>query len=375
MKIACIVLASGKSERFNKSTSKLFFKVYGTPIIEYTLKKLINHINRNSLYITIPKKITKKEKNLLSRYSNNKLIKGGNSRLQSLKNALFSIDAKKYEYVMVHDGARPNIDNKIIKITIKEIIKGKYDCLIPETKIEDTLRKNRKIVDRSKYTTYQTPQIFKTSLLQNSIKKTNKNVTDDFGIIKNVTSLKIKFIEHGKDNIKITKLNDIKIFKDLIQHKFKIGNGFDIHKLMKGNCLSIGGLKIKSKYTSIGHSDGDVVLHSLIDALLGATNKGDIGKYFPNVKKYKDISSILLLDEIKKLIKIENIIIDNLDCTIICQKIRLEKYKKIIENSLASMLNCKKANINVKAKTADNIGIIGNSKAIACWTTIKLIQI
>ena len=360
MKIACIVLASGKSERFNKSTSKLFFKVYGTPIIEYTLKKLINHINRNSLYITIPKKITKKEKNLLSRYSNNKLIKGGNSRLQSLKNALFSIDAKKYEYVMVHDGARPNIDNKIIKITIK---------------IEDTLRKNRKIVDRSKYTTYQTPQIFKTSLLQNSIKKTNKNVTDDFGIIKNVTSLKIKFIEHGKDNIKITKLNDIKIFKDLIQHKFKIGNGFDIHKLMKGNCLSIGGLKIKSKYTSIGHSDGDVVLHSLIDALLGATNKGDIGKYFPNVKKYKDISSILLLDEIKKLIKIENIIIDNLDCTIICQKIRLEKYKKKIENNLATMLNCKKANINIKAKTTDNIGIIGKSKAIACWISIKLIQI
>ena len=115
------------------------------------------------------------------------------------------------------------------------------------------------------------------------------------------------------------------------------------------------------------------MLHSLIDALLGANAKGDIGTFFPPLKKYKNISSIKLLNKIKNKIDLDNSVIINLDITIICQKIRLEKYKAPIKNNLSKLLKCNKNLINIKGKTADKIGIFGKSEAIGCWSTINLI--
>ena len=115
-------------------------------------------------------------------------------------------------------------------------------------------------------------------------------------------------------------------------------------------------------------------MHALIDAMLGCVTKGDIGKYFPASKENKNISSVILMNKIKKIVKINNIIIDQLDCTIICQKVRLEKHKEKIAANLAQILKCNRQKINIKAKTADKIGTIGKSKAIACWIILKLIN-
>ena len=130
------------------------------------------------------------------------------------------------------------------------------------------------------------------------------------------------------------------MFKSYLNKKIKVGNGFDIHKLKRGKVLSLGGLKIKSNFTAVGHSDGDVILHSLIDAFLGTKSKGDIGTYFPALKKYKGISSDILFNENKKNIKFKEIQINNIDITIICQKIRLEKYKNKIKNNISKLCNC-----------------------------------
>ena len=375
MNIACIVLASGTGKRFNSSKSKLFYNVYGTPIIEFTLKNISNYIEKKSIYITISKKVTKNEIKLISKYTSNKLIYGGKTRLESLQKAVSFIEDKSYDFLMIHDGARPNIPDTVFQKLIKNSKSNIYDCLLPYEFVNDTLRKSLVTVNRDVYKTFQTPQIFKFNLIKKNIKKKHTHITDDFGIIERQKNLKIKLIESSNENLKITRISDISLFKKLLMQNILYGNGFDIHKLKSGTHLSLAGLKIKSKYMSIGHSDGDVVLHSIIDALLGATNKGDIGEYFPNVPKYKNISSITLLENIKKEIQLNKCIINKLDCTIICQKIRLTKYKKLINESLAVLLNCNKRKINIKAKTADKIGLIGKSKAIACWTTIKLIKI
>ncbi len=375
MKIACLILASGNSVRFGKSKSKLFYKIHETPIIEITLKNISKYISKNSIYITIPKKITKNEKNLLSRYSDNQLILGGNSRFKTLKKAITNIDIKRYDLVMIHDGARPITPNYLMKDLIKNINTNIYDCIVPASVIEDTVRTKMKTINRNNYMTYQTPQVFKLGYFIQKLKNIKFIPTDDLGVVEKDKELKIKIVNSSKENIKITRYEDVKILKKFINYNTSYGNGFDLHKLQKGNFLSLAGLKIKCKYESIGHSDGDVVLHSIIDAILGVFSKGDIGRYFPASKKNKNISSVILLDEIKKKFKLENTIISNIDCTIICQKVRLEKYKKKIEKNISSLLNCKKKNINVKAKTADNIGTIGKSKAIACWTTLKLIKL
>ena len=375
MKIACVLLASGQSKRFKTAGSKLFYKVYGTPIVEYTLKNIAKHINKKSIYITIPKKITKKETNIISKYTANNLIIGGKDRIDSVKNAIKKIDFERFDYIMIHDGARPLLSHKLLKNILTEVRTNKYDCVLPASQVEDTIRKNFKTLERKNYYLFQTPQIFKSKVFLKGIKRLNGKPTDDYGIIENEKNLKIKLIEYDKQNIKITKYSDVEIFKNQITQNVKYGNGFDIHKLKEGKYLSLGGLKIKSKYESIGHSDGDVVLHALIDSVLGSTKYGDIGQYFPALRKYKNIQSEYLLDEIKSKINFKNIIIQDIDCTIICQKIRLERYKNKIAANLSKLLECDVNCINIKAKTADGIGLIGQSKAIACWITTKLIEI
>jgi 2-C-methyl-D-erythritol 4-phosphate cytidylyltransferase/2-C-methyl-D-erythritol 2,4-cyclodiphosphate synthase len=276
---------------------------------------------------------------------------------------------------MIHDAARPTFTKNIIIELISSMNSKKYHCAVPASKIEDTIRKNNRSINRNNYKYYQTPQVFKFKFFRDNLSKIKINPTDDLGVIERNKNLKIKYIEASKENIKITKKNDIDTLKKILNFNIKYGSGFDIHKLKSGNYLSLAGLKIRCNYQAIGYSDGDVVIHSIIDALLGANNKGDIGTYFPPEKKYKNISSVVLLDEIKKIIKLDNSIISNIDCTIICQKIRLEKYKKLIRKNISSLMKCDEKNINVKAKTADNIGIIGKSKAVACWTTIKIMNL
>ncbi len=375
LRIVCIVLASGNSSRFDSSKSKLFYKVHRTPIIEITLKNIIKYFNKDSIYITIPKKITKNDKNLLLKYTKNQLVYGGKTRFESLKKALNNIEPKNYDFLMIHDAARPTFSKEIMNELLLSISSKRYHCAVPASIIEDTIRKNNKTLIRDDYKFFQTPQIFKFKYFKDNLKQIKMTPTDDLGVVEKNKNLKIKYIEACKENIKITKKNDINILKKIINFNIKYGSGFDIHKLKKGNYLSLAGLKIRCNYEAIGHSDGDVVLHSIIDALLGANNKGDIGKYFPSTQKYKNICSVSLFDEIKKIIKLDNAIISNLDCTIICQKIRLEKYKNLIRKNISSIMQCDEKCINVKAKTADNIGIIGKSKALACWTTIKIINL
>ncbi len=374
MKIVCIVLGSGSSTRFGDKESKLFYKVKNHSIIEHTLKNISKSISRDCLYITIPKKITKKEKSVLSEYTENTLILGGSTRSQSLMNALKCINTAKYKYIMIHDAARPNTSISLINKLIKNIKTNKYHAVVPVLQITDTLKKDNKTVNRNLYKTSQTPQLFKTKTFLNYAKKSNNNITDDVQLIENKKNIKIKYIIGDYENLKITEKDDINKFKKKLLYRSKIGNGFDIHKLGRGNYISIGGVKIKSEYKAIGHSDGDVVLHSIIDALLGANAKGDIGKFFPPLKKYKNISSIELLNKIKDKIDLDNSVIINLDITIICQKIRLERYKALIKNNLSKLLKCNKNLINIKGKTADNVGIFGKSEAIGCWTTISLIN-
>ena len=378
METALIILGSGDSKRFGSQKSKLFFKVNGLPIINYTLKKFQSTFSKEDIYITIPKKITKKERVYLQEFSGNSLIKGGSSRTQSLKNAIRQLDLNKYQYLIIHDAARPNVSNNLVKKIKTLLVNSKYDAVIPYTKITDTLKiKNKKIyktVDRDNYINTQTPQGIKIKDLLRQINSKSKLQTDDASIIELNDKSKIKYLEGNKNNIKITDKTDIDLFKTYLSKKIKVGNGFDIHKLKPGKELSLGGLKIKSNYTAIGHSDGDVILHSLIDAFLGTKSKGDIGKYFPTLKKYKDISSNILFNTNKKNIKFEEIEINNIDITIICQAIRLEKYKNKIKNNISKLCNCSSEIINVKAKTADNVGTIGKSKAIACWITVTITE-
>ena len=164
------------------------------------------------------------------------------------------------------------------------------------------------------------------------------------------------------NNNKITINSDIKINSII-----KYGLGFDIHRLVPNKKLYLGGVKIPFPLGTLGHSDGDPVLHAVIDAILGACKMGDIGEKFSDKnKKFKNIKSTILLSKIIEQIKIKNFLVNNIDINIITQKPKIQKYKKKIINCIAKICNISPSQINIKGKTTEKIGLIGKEKAIAC---------
>jgi len=159
--------------------------------------------------------------------------------------------------------------------------------------------------------------------------------------------------------------------------KYKIGHGYDVHRLGrdKKRKLILGGVEIPNHNIGlVGHSDADVLIHAVIDALLGAAGLGDIGRHFPdNNEKYKNISSVILLKEITELIS-KNYIISNIDCTIILEKPKLMDYKELIRENLGEVLNIDKSDINIKAKTEEGLGFTGNQEGVAAHAVCLLME-
>jgi len=153
----------------------------------------------------------------------------------------------------------------------------------------------------------------------------------------------------------------------------RIGFGYDLHKLAKGRKLILGGILVPSEKGLLGHSDADVLLHAIIDALLGAAGLGDIGEFFPDTdKKYKDISSSILLDKAAKLIKGAKYYINNIDAVIVLEKPKLSKFKKKMAENIAGVLNISKDKVNVKAKTNEGLDATGKGMAIAAYAVATL---
>lgn len=156
---------------------------------------------------------------------------------------------------------------------------------------------------------------------------------------------------------------------------FKVGFGYDSHRFDPKGELLLGGVKIESNYGLQGHSDADLLLHALIDALLGALADGDIGSHFPDTDpKYKDISSLKLLTEVKKEVENKNFIINNCDLLVIAEKPKLKPYRSEIVSSIAENLNIKEKNINFKATTNEKMGFVGRGEGMAAYAVVSIVE-
>lgn len=158
-----------------------------------------------------------------------------------------------------------------------------------------------------------------------------------------------------------------------MEQKIRIGNGFDLHRLVEGRKLILGGVQIPYNYGLLGHSDADVLIHSIMDAILGALSLGDIGIYFPpDDIKYKDISSIELLKEVNSLIKSKKYCINNIDNVIQAEKPKISGYTKFMIEKLSEVLEIEQDQISIKATTMEGTDSIGRGEAIACYSVVLL---
>ena len=359
-----ILLSAGKSKRFKSKINKQFITYKNKPLFEHSLK--IAHDSKlfKRILVVTNKKIKK------TKYKSVDIIKGGIERHNSTKNALLFLKNKKIKNVYIHDAARPNLSINLLR-KLKNNLKNN-NAVVPYLNSENSVkyRNNNKInnLNRDKILLTQTPQCFNFNELYNLYKNNKEKITDEASLYLN-NNKRIKFILGDKNNFKITTVDDLKYLKSETYY----GIGFDIHKLIKNKKLFLGGVKIPFHSGLKGHSDGDVILHAIIDSLLGAMRKSDIGTLFPsNSSKFKNIRSKNMLTPVLKLLNHNNFSINNIDINLICENPKVSRIRNKIIKSLSNLLSVNRNLINLKGKTVEKLGIIGKEEAIACEVICSL---
>jgi len=379
MSFCLIILAGGNSHRFKSNIGKPYQKIAGKSLVEINVNKARQFKQIKKIILVYNKKDTKRVKSL--NLENIKLIVGGKNRQRSTFNALkHLIKIKKISKVLIHDVARPNFSLKLFNSIIRNMKNSR--AVVPKINIEDAVKQkidsslNEYILGKSRENLFltQTPQAFNLKEIYN-FHKTNaaKYKDDDISLYMDLNH--VKFVEGEKTNFKITDKSDFENLKNIFKSKINVGIGFDVHRLVPKRKLYLAGLKIKSSLGTLGHSDGDPVLHSITDAILGACGLGDIGQMFSDKsRKFKNIRSTILLKQVMNKIKSKGYFINNMDINIITQTPKIKNLKNKMVDNIANLCEISKNQINIKGKTTEKLGVIGKEKAIACEVITSVVK-
>ncbi len=358
--ITVVLLGAGSGSRFCDSVKKQWLRIGDEPLWEYVAHRFETLGFSRILLVAAPEDYA-----YMRKLTDLTLVAGGESRQESLKNALEKVET---EYVLVSDIARCCIDEAVIgRITET---KG-YDCVVPYLSVNDTVYLGEEPVDREQVKLIQTPQMSKTKRLQKAL-ESQTLFTDDSGAIK-ADGGSIRFVEGSKKAHKLTRVEDLAKLECLQPPSERLftGTGFDIHAFEKGKPMYLCGMEVASELGFKAHSDGDVAIHALIDALLGAAGMGDIGELYPDTDPaFAGADSKVLLQDVLRRIKGCGFVIDNLDMTIIAQVPKLQPYKEAMGQSIKELTKCKF--VNIKATTAEKMGFIGRKEGVAVQAVATL---
>jgi len=367
MSIFLILLAAGDSKRLKSNTPKPYQIINNRSLLEHSLGAF-SKIKEIKKTIIVYKNTHKKYIKKLILKNTIKII-GGKTRQESTFKALKFIKKMNCKKVLIHDVARPNPSKKLVGEIINKL--SNNHAVVPIIKATDATKRyvNNLIfknIQRETLGFSQTPQGFTFAKIYEKHLQNIGQAFDDDSALFTIYGEKVLAINGSKTNLKITDIEDLKIFKSLKKGKTYKGIGFDVHRLVKKRKLYLGGIKIPFCLGLEGHSDADPVLHSIIDSLLGACRLGDIGKLFSNKnKKYKNIRSTILLKKVVEIIKNKSFSINNIDINIIAQKPKINKYSKKMIQTISKLCEINYDQINIKGKTTEKLGLIGKGNAIA----------
>ncbi len=362
--LTLILLAAGDSSRFKLPIKKQWLRIEHEPLWLYVTNRLKNSNFFSSIIITAHKD----EVEFMKMLCDENIVSGGSTRQESLNNALKKVTTK---YVMVSDIARACVDFDLIQELIN--YKDTADVIVPSLNVTDTVVYYNETIERENVKLIQTPQLSNTKKLKQAL-QIDKKFTDDSSAI--VANGGTRHLIQGADAAhKITFAHDLLALSCLKPPSpvTLIGNGFDVHAFEDNKPMVLGGVNIDSSFGFKAHSDGDVAIHALIDALLGAAGLGDIGMLFPDTdKKFKGIDSKELLHVSVKKLQNFGFMIANVDITIAAQTPKLLNYKDAMRKTLAEILNISKGRVNIKATTTEKLGFIGRKEGVGVYATASL---
>ncbi len=387
-KIVALITASGRGSRLSingDGIPKQYLPLAGVPMLRHTILAFLNHPKITDVICTIhPDDVALYEEATLGLDLLNPVF-GGETRQASVHNGLEALREYNPDKVLIHDGARPFVSKRVISGILEKL--ETHPAVIPAIAVEDTIKKygDGKIewtVERENLWRAQTPQGFLYQDILNAHKAFKDiNFTDD-AALDEYAGIPVAIVPGSHNNFKITSEEDYERAKQLIslqiekvKEEVRSGIGYDVHRFRareKGetHSMRIAGLDIATAEDFDkkieAHSDGDVAIHSIIDALLGAIGEGDIGEHFPPTdSKWKDFDSREMLKQINHLVRKKGAKIINIDLTVICERPRISKHKQQMEESLATILNINKNRVNVKATTTEKLGFLGREEGIA----------
>lgn len=368
---SAVILAAGSGRRmgFDKMTAEL----HGKAVILYSLERFIES-HADEIIIAASEDNIAKIRELISENVHTdkpiKVITGGATRFESALKAV-KMTSDKCDVVSIHDGARPFLTAELADDVAQSAYK--HGASLVAVRAKDTVKVCGDGVvtatpDRSTLWLAQTPQAARKADYIAAAEKLDVNdprITDDASVME-LYGIKPFIVEGSYDNIKLTTKEDIAMAESIIGKsgapKLRVGHGYDVHRLVEGRKLILCGVEVPNKDNIglLGHSDADVAVHALMDAMLGAVALGDIGKHFPDSDdRYKGISSMRLLEHVRKLLDEKNAHVTNADITIIAEKPKLAKFIPDMRESIAAALGLETDDINVKATTEEGLGIAG----------------
>ena len=375
--VTAIVMCAGSSTRMG--ADKIFADINGTPVIAKTLTAFEKSALVTDIVAVSRPETFSKLREVAKNFCITKLktlAVGGKTRAHSV---LCGLGCATGDYVAITDGARPLTSTGLINSVITDAFM--HGAAAPAIAVADTLKRVdndgfiENTVSRESLVRIQTPQVFLREKYFSMLKKAinlDATFTDDCSVYEYFGG-KVKITNGSSFNIKLTVPEDIDICERLDgKMNVRVGHGYDVHRFKEERELWLCGEKIEYEFGLDGHSDADVALHALTDAILGATGLGDIGRHFPdNDPQYKGISSMLLLERVWKEVR-EKYVFGNCDVTIIAQKPKLMPYIDKMAKNIADLVGTELGNVNVKATTEEKLGFTGRLEGISAHAVCTL---
>lgn len=378
MKTILILLAGGKGTRMGSERNKVLLSLRGRSVIRRSAEAFRGLVDEMTVVFHAPDEaMIRDEISAASPGVPVRFVAGGSSRQESVLNGFNSADAGADDIILIHDGARCLVKPDTIERVISSVrtrgsgiaavrVSSTYKACAPDGKVLRT-------VDRESLAEIQTPQGFRSGLLRKAFARAEQDcftATDDAGLLEHA-GIPVYLAEGDSSNIKLTTPADVKLAENLLNketYRMRVGMGYDVHRWAEGRSLVLCGVEIPWERGLLGHSDADVALHALMDALLGACAMGDIGRHFPDTDPgLEGISSVLLLEKTRDMISRAGYVPENVDVTIVAQKPKLAPYIPSMAESIAKVLRMRPEDVNVKATTTEKLGFEGREEGVSAY--------
>ena len=375
-RIAVLIVAAGKGERAGTELPKQYERLGGVPMLRRTAQAFDGY----AVQVVIGPGQDELAAAALAGLGLPAPVTGGATRQESVRLGLEALAKDAPDFVLIHDAARPLISRKVTQDVVKALEAG-ADGALPMVGASDTLRRKDAdgrwtLVSRDNLYRAQTPQGF----VYNKILKAHRahaqeDVTDDVALAE-LAGLKVEMVEGEEKNIKVTRKEDFALAESLLgSGDVRTASGYDVHKFTDGDHIMLCGLKIAHTHALEGHSDADVGLHAITDAILGCIGEGDIGQHFPPTdERWRGAPSWKFLDHAAGLVAAKGGVINHVDVTIICERPKVGPHRDAMKAKIAEILKIAPDRVSVKATTTEGLGFTGRREGIAAQAiaTVKL---